>query len=105
MFAPSMSKTPKHFTDKPWGSVFQNTETELVAMSIMRILWRTGDAWRPLTYQEYELERLKDINKDGHRMDVGDLNEESMFERCMPYCKSPDTAALLSPTWKESAEA
>lgn len=82
---------PSNYVVHPWGSVLQNSESETIACNIMTILSRTGNTWRPLTYEEYRTERLKDGNFSGI--------EESYFNKIMPYCKSEDTANLFCPSW------
>ena len=87
---------PSSFTCYPWNSVFKNAESEIVAQNIMKILKRTGDTFRNLTVEEYEAER----EKDGNFSTV----ERELFKRVLPYCKSADTATLLSPDWKKIVE-
>ena len=57
----------------------------------MKILKRTGDEFRPITWEEYKEERLKDGNFSDR--------EKSIFENVIPYCKSADTAVLFCKTW------
>jgi len=75
----------------PWSSVFQKSEYETIAQNIMKILKRTGDTWRELSYDEYEKERLKDVG-------MSEM-EKPIFEKIIGYFKSPDTAKLFSPAW------
>ena len=84
---------PSNFTDYPWSSVLQNSESETIAQNIMKILKRTGNEFRPLYWEEYKEERLKDGNFSS--------NEKSIFESVITYCKSPQTAILFSKTWAE----
>ena len=86
---------PSDFTNYPWNSVIQKSESEYIAMNIMVILARTGDQWRDLTHVEYRVERRKDGNYTA--------SEESYFDQVIRYCKSPDTAALFSPEWDKCA--
>lgn len=51
---------PIQFTGYPWGSIFQNHESEVIARNIMIILARTGNTFRELTYNEYKQERFID---------------------------------------------
>jgi hypothetical protein len=44
----------------PISSIFRKTEYEIIAKNIMVILYRTGNVFRPLNWQEYKKERLKD---------------------------------------------
>lgn len=92
-------KLPKDFAFHPWSSVFQNSETETVARNVMVILGRTGNTWRPLSWEEYEAERLKDINTKNAVV----LGERALFDKVIGYCKSPETAALLCKDWKAVA--
>ncbi len=86
-----MKKLPSDFTNYPWSSVLQNSESETIAVNIMKILKRTGNTWRELTFEEYKKER----EKDGHFTS----KEELYFNDVIPYCKSTDTAALFSKEW------
>ena len=86
-----MKSNPSDFTNKPYSSVLQNSESESVAMNIMRILTRTGNTFRELSYDEYKLERLKDGNFSE--------SERRYFDKVIGYCVSPATARLLSPAW------
>lgn len=84
---------PSDFCTHPWSSVLQNSESETVAGNIMCILKRTGNKFRELPWDEYKTERLKDGNfTDG---------EHCLFDKVIDYCKSPDTAKLFCPDWKE----
>ena len=82
---------PSNFTSYPWSSVLQNSESETIALNVMKILSRTGNEFRPITWEEYKEERLK----DGYFSD----REKSIFENVIPYCKSADTAVLFSKSW------
>ena len=57
----------------------------------MVILKRTGDEFRPLEWEEYKQERLKDKNFSEY--------EKKYFDKVIPYCKSADTAVLFSNSW------
>lgn len=83
---------PSDFKKFPFSSVLQNTESEIVAMNIMVILRRTGDAFRPLSWGEYKTERMK----DGHYTDT----EKGCFDSVIKYLKSADTAILFSKSWE-----
>ncbi len=48
------------FTLYPIDSVIQNGESEIVALNIIKILKRSGDKFRELSWPEYEAERKKD---------------------------------------------
>ena len=83
---------PSNFTNNPMDSVFRKSEAETIAVNIMVILKRTGNAFRPLSYDEYKAERLK----DGNYTDA----EEYYFKQVIPYCKNADTAQLFCPKWR-----
>lgn len=51
---------PSNFKTYPWNSVLRNNESETIARNVMVILSRTGDTFRPLAYDEYKTERLKE---------------------------------------------
>jgi len=85
---------PSNFTKFPCDSVKQNHQSEQIAVNIMTILKRTGDTFRPLDWEEYKTERLK----DGHFTD----REHGYFDAVIDYCVSPDTAKLFSPAWRNA---
>jgi hypothetical protein len=76
---------------KPMGSVLQKSEAETVAQNIMKILKRTGDEFRDLSFDEYTYERLK----DGGYSDA----EVPYFDAVIKFCKSADTAKCFSKFW------
>lgn len=84
---------PSDFTEYPWDSVTHNAEHETIAQNIMKILKRTGDTFRELSWEEYKEERLKD--------GAFTQTEASLFDTVKGYCISPDTAKLFSPKWEE----
>lgn len=86
-------KKPSDYCIKPWDSVFQTAEHEIIAVNIMRILKRTGNEFRELTWDEYKTEREKDGNFT--------LREEVYFNDVIDYCKNEDTAKLFSKTWRD----
>lgn len=84
---------PSFFANKhPWCSVFGTGEHETVAVNIMRILKRTGDVFRELTFDEYKAVRLE----DGYFNDI----EEHYFNDVIEYCKSSDAAQTFSASWE-----
>ena len=89
-----MKDKPSDFTNHPFSSVLRKTEHEMVAANIMKILKRTGDKFRPLTWDEYKLER----KKDGRFSTM----EKGSFDKVIDYCASVQTARLFSKSWKES---
>jgi len=82
---------PSNFTSHPYGSVLQNSESETIAANIMKILKRTGDTFRPLSWEEYKEERTK----DGHFTE----SEKGYFDDVIDYCKSEGTAKLFAKDW------
>jgi hypothetical protein len=87
---------PSIFTCHPWNSVIKKAEGESVARNIMMILKRTGDIFRPLPWEEYKAERIKDGNFSE--------TEKAFFEMVIDYCKSEDTAKLFSKSWSTTLE-
>ena len=84
-------KTPADFTKYPWSCVFQSSEAEVIAVNIMKILKRTGNEWRKLSWEEYKKERLQDGNFSER--------EQEYFNKVIDYCQSPETAKLFSKEW------
>jgi hypothetical protein len=85
-------KKPSDFNKHPWGSVLQNSQSEVVAHNIMVILERTGNKFRKLNWVDYKQERQKDGNfTEG---------EKYYFDQVIGYCKSADTAKLFSAEWR-----
>ncbi len=84
---------PSDFDIRPWASALQNSQCELIAHNIMKILKRTGNVFRALTWEEYKSERLKDINFSDR--------EKEYFDKVIGYCKSEETARLFSKSWEE----
>ena len=82
---------PSDFQIHPWDSVTQDSGSETVALNIMVILYRTGNAFRDLTWDEYKEERQKDGNFSEF--------EKSKFNNVIPYLKNADTARLFSKDW------
>lgn len=87
--------TPNDFIIHPWNSVIKKNEAETVALNIMVILTRTGNAFRLLTWDEYRTERLKD-HGFSH-------SEKAHFDKVVDYCASVDTAKLFAPAWRKVA--
>ena len=87
---------PSDFNIFPWDSVFHENEYETIALNIIRILKRTGNEFRDLSWNEYKTERLKDGSfTDG---------EFEYFEKVIPYFISESTAKLFSPAWRKIGE-
>jgi len=80
---------------QPFSSILQNKkrESETVCLNIMIILMRTGDEWRDLSFLEYVTER----KRDGGFSE----SERPYFESVKQYCKTPETAAIFCPSWRE----
>lgn len=91
---PPVGPRPSDFAKvKPFGSVLQKSEAETVAHNIILILARTGDTFRKLEWEEYEIERKKDGNFS---------NAELMyFINVSKHCVSADTAVLFAPSWSQ----
>jgi len=88
-----MKTKPSDFCEYPWSSVCENAESEIVAKNIMVILKKTGDEFRPLSWDEYKEERLKDGSFSE--------NEKHYFNKVIAYCENPETAKKFSKTWAE----
>lgn len=83
----------------PWSSVLGKSEPEQVALNIMIILARTGNEFRPLTWDEYMQERIKDGGTDAGAHFLND--EKKYFDEIIEYFQSAATARLFSPKWKK----
>lgn len=91
---------PSDFTSYPWDCVLNvahKAENEMIAQNIMIILKRTGNEFRPLTWDEYKTERLKDKG-------FSDI-EKGYFDAVIEWCKNSDTAQLFSKSWKKKETA
>lgn len=82
---------PKDFLNYLYNSVMSNNEAEVVAQNIMVILWRTGNRFRELSWDEYKRERLEDGNFT--------KSEKVYFDKVIQYCISANDALKFSPTW------
>ena len=91
--------TPKDFIKYPYDSVFHNSERETVALNIIKILSRTGNTWREITWSEYLNERIKDGGGNTHNYKHG--SESTLFKEVVRYTCSEDVARLFSPSWDE----
>ncbi len=87
------SLKPSNYTTHPMSSVSKEWEAEQIARNIMTILWRTGDEWRPLTWEEYRTER----QKDGNFSEM----ERPYFDRVIGYCKSAEDADRFCSSWRK----
>lgn len=82
---------PSNFTSRPYGSVANKGEAEVVARNIMAILKRTGNEFRLLTWKEYKEERLK----DGSFTE----SEKSWFDQVVGFCVSEHSAEAFCKGW------
>lgn len=82
---------PSSYFFYPWNSVLQNSQSETIALNVMKILARTGNKFRPLKWEEYKEERLCDGNFSDQ--------EKRYFDNVIEHCISPDTAKLFSKEW------
>ena len=89
---------PSVFTEHPWDSLSQNTETEIVAQNIMVIRERLGNQWS-LTWSDYKRER----EKDGGRGCCG--GEKLLFDDVIHKIPDAIGAISFSPTWAKAARA
>jgi len=84
---------PSDFTNFPWDSVLQKTESEVVAQNIMKILERTGNEFKELQWDQYKEERLKDKNFSEA--------EKIYFQKVTKYCESSSLARTFSNSWNK----
>lgn len=73
-------------------SVLQKTEAEIVMRNIIVILFRTGNKWRKLSFDEYKIER----EKDGRFT----MSEKEYFDKVMDYVH-PERIGLFASGYKE----
>ena len=73
------------------SSIFHKHEPEVIAANIMKILARTGDTFRVLTWEEYQEER----HKDGNFTE----KERPFFNQVVEYCATSHGAAAFCPGW------
>jgi hypothetical protein len=88
---------PSDFVMRPWDSVPQNTETEIVARNIMVISMRLGDEWGNVTRDQYIAERTKDGNYSEREGDI--------LDGLYPQLNDVIGAIAFSPTWRDAAHA
>lgn len=87
------NRKPSSFRKFPWKSIFKKNEAEVIALNIIYILSRTGDEFRPLTWEEYVEERQKD---GGFSM-----IEKDYFDLVISHCSSAEEAELVSEKWAD----
>lgn len=85
---------PSNFTNFPWDSILQKTESEIVAQNIMKILERTRNEFKELSWEEYQEERLKDKNFS--------TIEKSYFNKVVNYCASSESAISFCKNWAKT---
>ena len=83
---------PSDFCTYPWNSRFQKSENEVIALNIMKILQRTGNEFRDLSWEEYKEERTKDGNFSSR--------EKKYFEESVKYCTA-EKAQSFSSSWRK----
>ena len=82
---------PSNYQSRPYNSALQNWQSETIARNVMLILMRTGNEWRPLMWDEYKAERMKDSGFTP--------NERAYFDKVVPYCESPEKANAFCKGW------
>ena len=103
-----MNNKPSDFAKiEPMSSVTKEAHHETVAMNIMRVLAKTGDTFRKLTFEEYIAERIapNHTKVDGNYTFVGHFfgveSEDVMFATVAPYCESAEKASEFAPAWNK----
>lgn len=84
---------PINFVGEPVGSIFDSAEAETVARNIMVILYRTGNEFRKLSWEEYKKEREKDEPIENF--------EKDYFEEVSEYCISAEKALEFCDDWDD----
>lgn len=85
---------PSDFSKKhPYDSIFKECKHEVIARNVMKILQRTGNEFRELSWEEYKEERLKD-------KDFSEI-EKSYFDKIVCHCSTEEAAKNFSPNWNE----
>ena len=87
------SRLKKQF---PFGSITQNTETEIVAMNVVKILSSRGDTFRLLTWEEYVESRKADGATEWDCQ-----IEHRYFEVAAPYLETAKKAATFQYQWEK----
>lgn len=78
---------PSDFIDTfPYLSVLGKYEAEEAALNIMKVLARTGDCWRALTWEEYAKETGSTYDK--------------YFMMALEYCANELNAASFASSWR-----
>lgn len=85
--------TPADYISYPWGSILNSTEHEMIARDIMVILYKTGNVFREISFDEYKKEKTK-ITKN-----IINASEESRFMQVVNFCKNPYMANSFCKNW------
>lgn len=108
-------KKPSDFCVHPYMSVLMKSECETVACNVMKIMSRTGNEWRKVSWEEYREVRIADqeaankrLNKNiedksTHCWSFGE-NEKYYFDRVIDFCQSAETAKTFSGGWRKIFE-
>jgi hypothetical protein len=83
---------PSDFCNYPWDSVSKNSESEIIAVNIMKIRRRIGDTWGELAWDKYKEERLKDGR-------FSEYWEKHYFDNIKGWCVSAEKALQFCPHW------
>lgn len=78
----------------PFGSIAQKTETEVIAMNVVKIPSNRGDVFRLLTWEEYVEQRKAD-----GATDYDCQIERRYFEVAAPYLETAEKAATFQYQW------
>jgi hypothetical protein len=82
---------------EPMSCVLKKCEAEIVARNIIVILYRTGDKFRNLSWEEYKEERLKNKNFwEG---------EKKWFDLVIDYCTDSKKVKAFSKYWNVKSKA
>lgn len=84
---------PSDFCIRPWNCIHQKSESETIALNIMKILKRTSNTFRPIEWKEYKEERQKDGNFSER--------EKEYFDNVVNFCVAEENAYLFSKTWED----
>lgn len=82
---------PSDFLNYPSRSIFNKSEYEYIALNIMKILTKTGDKFRSISWEEYRKEREKENNFS--------CGEKIFFNQVRKFCESSVQARTFSSQW------
>lgn len=97
---------PGNFVAHPIASIAGNSETETVAANIMRILKRTGNTWRKLSWVEYVKERKTEKSStftDGeqHHFENCEIFNITTAQDALNFCKDwVEQTNAIAPRYK-----